>query len=73
MAKREPFSSFRFIEVSGRSRGRQPLFLDQTDAQRAKKIFLRPPPPPPLSQGLDDCLPPGKYMEITKPYQSKHP
>ena len=40
MAKREPFSSLMFIEVSGRSRGRQPLFLDQTDAQRAKKEFF---------------------------------
>ena len=37
-----------------------PLFLDQTEAQRPKKIFFsRPPPtPPPLSQGLDDGFPP---------------
>ena len=33
---------------SGGSRG-SPLFLDQTEVQRAKKIFLEthPPPPPP--------------------------
>ena len=40
-----------------------PLFLDQTEAQRAKKLFFwRPafpppqPPLPPLSQGLDPAL-----------------
>ena len=41
------------------------LFLDQTEAQRAKKIFFGDPPPlskvlddyPPLSQGLDPALP----------------
>ena len=33
-----------------------PLFLDQTEARRAKKKFLGDPPPP-LSNGLDDrCL-----------------
>ena len=32
------------------------LFLDQNEARRAEKIFLRPPPP--LSQGLDDQPPP---------------
>ena len=31
-----------------------PLFLDQTEARRAEKGFLRLPPPPTLSQGLDD-------------------
>ena len=32
-----------------------PLFLDQTEAQRAKKnVFFETVPPPPLSQGLDD-------------------
>ena len=33
-----------------------PLFLDQTEARRAEKIFFwrPPPPPPPLSEGLDD-------------------
>ena len=31
-----------------------PLFLDQTEAQRAAKIFLETFPPPPLSKGLDD-------------------
>ena len=32
-----------------------PLFLDQTEARRAKKNCWRPPlPPPPLSKGLDD-------------------
>ena len=33
-----------------------PLFLDQTEARRAEKSFLRPPPPP-LSQGLYDRTP----------------
>ena len=33
-----------------------PLFLDQTEAQRSKKNFLRPPPL--LSLGLDDRSPP---------------
>ena len=33
-----------------------PLFLDENEARRAKKIFLRPGPP--LSQGLDDQAPP---------------
>ena len=32
-----------------------PLFLDQTEARRAEKSFLRPPPP--LSQGLYDRAP----------------
>ena len=36
-----------------------PLFLDQTEAQRAEKIFLIPPP---LSQGLDDRAPP--YLKV---------
>ena len=45
---------------SGRSRGGAwapaPLFLDQNEARRAEKRFLRPPTPPIpyLSQGLDD-------------------
>ena len=34
-----------------------PLFLDQTEAQRAEKKKLTPPPPP-FSQGLDDRAPP---------------
>ena len=47
-----------------------PLFLDQTEAQRPKKIFFQDPPPPPpyprvwmmtspfapLSEGLDPPL-----------------
>ena len=32
-----------------------PLFLDQNEAWKAGKNFLRPPPP--LSQGLDDWAP----------------
>ena len=44
---------------SGGSRGGArvpPLFLDQTVAREAEKIFFwnPPPPPPPLSKGLDD-------------------
>ena len=34
-----------------------PLFLDQTEAQRAEKNFFQDHPPS-LSQGLDDCFPP---------------
>ena len=30
-----------------------PLFLDQTEAQRAERNFLRDPAPESLSQGLD--------------------
>ena len=36
-----------------------PLFLDQTEARKAKNIFLGvclPPPPPPLPQSLDPAL-----------------
>ena len=32
-----------------------PLFLEQTEAQRAENFFLRQPPPP-LSQGLDEII-----------------
>ena len=53
-----------FPEISGGARGEaggagSPLFLDQTEARRAEKSFLRPPPPPPspLSQGLYDRTP----------------
>ena len=36
-----------------------PLFLYQTEARRAEKIFFGDQPhPPPRSQGLDDRLPP---------------
>ena len=35
-----------------------PLFLDQTEDQKAEKSFLgTSPPSPPLSQGLDDRSP----------------
>ena len=33
-----------------------PLFLDQTEARRAEKIFSGDRPPTPLSQGLDTTL-----------------
>ena len=39
--------------ISGGSQGGA---LDQNEAQRAAKFFLRSPPPPPLSQGLDPPL-----------------
>ena len=39
-----------------------PLFLDQTEAQRAEKIFLGHRPAP-LSQGLDDPPPP-LYLKV---------
>ena len=35
-----------------------PIFLDQTEAQRAKNFFFETAPPPPLCQGLDDRAPP---------------
>ena len=38
--------------TSGGSRGGAPLFLDQTEARRAEKIFVLRPPSP-LSEGLD--------------------
>lgn len=46
---------------SGGSRGGArvpPLFLDQTVAREAEKIFFwnPPPPPPPLISGLDPAL-----------------
>ena len=44
----------------GDARGAQALtlFLDQTEARRAAKMFFEttPPPPPPLSEGLDPPL-----------------
>ena len=41
--------------------GSPSLFLDQIDARRAEKKFLRSPPPT-LSQGLDDRAPP--YLKV---------
>ena len=35
-----------------------PLFLDQTEARRAEKSFLRPPPPPPISGSVWPGPPP---------------
>ena len=32
------------------------LFLDQTETQRAAKMFFETIPPPPLSEGLDPQL-----------------
>ena len=37
--------------------GSPPLFLDQTEAQRAEKNFFGDLSPPPLSKGLDDRSP----------------
>ena len=42
---------------SGGSRGGTPLFLDQTEAQRAEKFFGGDRNPCPLSKGLDDQPP----------------
>ena len=40
---------------SGGYRGGPPLFLDQTEALRSEKKFLKTaPPPPPSSPDLDD-------------------
>ena len=48
--------------ADGGARGARPpqLFLDQTEARRAKKIFLGAPPT--LSKGLDDHPPP--YLKV---------
>ena len=40
--------SLRFLVARCRSRGGPPLFLDQTEAQRAKKTFWRLHPGPPV-------------------------
>ena len=61
----------RHSKIIGGSEGGDPgawpsLILDQTEAQRANKIFLRSPPSP-LSQGLDDGgfpLPEGLYPPL---------
>ena len=39
--------------MADRGEGPPPLFLDQTEARRAEKVFFETAPPP-LSQGLDD-------------------
>ena len=39
-----------------------PLFLDQTEAQRAKKNVFETPPP--LSQGLNDRAPFPPYLKV---------
>ena len=47
------------ISYSGGSReGGPPLFVDQTEAQRAKKLFLETAAPPPLSKGVVERPPP---------------
>ena len=43
------------IQGRGSGVGPPPLFLDQTEAQRAKKIFLETAQPP-CSEGLDPAL-----------------
>ena len=40
------------------------LFLDQTEARRAEKVFWRPPPA--LSKGLDDR--PHPYLKVWIPH-----
>ena len=56
-----------FPEISGGARGEtggagSPLFLDQTEARRAEKSFLRPPPPPYLR--VCTTGPPSTYLKI---------
>ena len=77
----------RHSKISGRSRGGAPgawssLFVDQTEAQRAEKLFFWDrPPPPPLSQGLDDrcyplsegLYPPLKMMGSWKIWRARKP
>ena len=46
------------MEVHWRIQGRGPLFLDQIEARRAEENFVLRPSPPPLSQGLNDQVPP---------------
>ena len=48
--------------------GGSPLFLDQTEARRAEKTFLRPPPP--LSQSRDD-RPPLSECQDLPPWNTK--
>ena len=67
------------VEFSGGSRGRArgsppapPLFLDQTEARRAEKIFLVTAPLPHLSQGLDDPPPPPFLSEGFNPPLELH-
>ena len=46
------------LAVADPGEGPLPLFLDQTEAQRAKNIFLDTTPPPvTFSKGLDDRAP----------------
>ena len=47
-------------DLGGGQGATPPLFLNQTEARRAKKLFweTRPPLPPPLCKGLDDQAPP---------------
>ena len=56
---RKFFSISLYSAVSrGGARGPTHLFLDQTEAQRAEKIFLGDRSPLPLSKCVDDCPPP---------------
>ena len=53
------FNEQSVYQISGESRAGAcpPLFLDQTEAQRAEKNFFKTAPPLPLSRGLDDRTP----------------
>ena len=50
--------------IQGRGQGgpTPPLFLDQTEARRAEKNFLRPGPP--LSESLDPPLDIGHFWDL---------
>ena len=56
------------ISYSGGSReGGHPLFVDQTEAQRAKKLFLETAPPP-LSKGVDERPPLSQALDPSLHY-----
>ena len=59
-----------YTGYTGGSRGGSPLFLDQTEAWRAEKNFLRLPPL--LSQGLDDPPPPPLSESLYNLYMYVH-
>ena len=57
------------ISYSGGSREGGPhLFVDQTEAQRAKKVFLETAAPPPLSKGVDERPPLSQALDPSLHY-----
>ena len=52
------FKNFPVADPGEGPGGAAPLFLDQSEAQRAEKRIFFEAAPPPLSQGRDDRVPP---------------